>query len=502
MSTSWTSARFYGPELLQVADVVSREKGLPREKIFEAMEGGIQKGGRLKYGHDYDIRASIDRVNGDVKICRCLTVVDFVENEYTQITLEDAVKTKPDAVIGDVLYEELPPMDLGRAAAQVARQAISQKIYDAERQKQYEEFKDRIGEIVNGTVKRAEYNSVTLDLGHTEAVIKKDQLIPRENFRVGDRVRAYIVDVSRQERGPQIFLSRVHPQFMAKLFMQEVPEIYDGLIEVKSVARDPGSRAKLAVYSSDHSIDPIGACVGIRGNRVQAIINELRGEKIDIVLWSDNSATFAVNALAPAEITKVVVDEDTHRFEVCVPDDQLSLAIGRRGQNVRLASQLIGWSINVMGESDAKEKMQKEYHSKASMFMECLDCDEMMAMLLVAEGFNEIEEVAYVDVNELAAIEGLNVEVASELQNRAKVFLEDQELCNFEKMKELRVSDDLSNFKSLESSEIITLAENGINTLDKLADLSCDELMEILTNLSSDKAYEIILKSREHWALQ
>ncbi|MDR0753575.1 MAG: transcription termination factor NusA [Holosporaceae bacterium] len=495
----WTNSRFYGSELLQISDAVAREKGLEKEKILEAMEGAIQKAARSKYGTEHDIRVSIDRKNGEVSILKCVTVKEIVENNVTEISLEEAKKIDVDAKVDSVLTTKLPPIDFGRVAAQVGRQIITQKIREAEREKQYEEFKDRVGEIVGGIIKRAEFNSVTLDIGNTEAVVRRDQLIPKENFRVGDRVRAYIADVSQETKGAQVFLSRTHPQFLVKLFVQEVPEIYDGIIEIKAVARDPGSRAKVAVYTSDNNIDPIGACVGVRGNRVQSIIRELQGEKIDIVLWSDNLATFAVNALAPAEVSRVIVDEENRRFEVLAPDSQLSLAIGRRGQNVRLASQLIGYNVTVVSESEALEKNNQEYHALSKEFMDVLDCDEVIAHLLAAEGFTSVKELGNVTKEEMASIDGFDEELAGELIARAKSYLlkKDEEI--LEKLKVFGIDDRIIKIGAFPNDELLVLAEHGIKKLDDLADLSGDELRELLPNLSINYASEIIMKSREHW---
>src|SRR5213082_1945520 len=402
------TATYARPELLQVADTVARDKGIDKDEVLDAMEQAIQKAGRTKYGLEYDIRAEIDRRSGEIRLLRFREVVDEVENEATQIPLEAAKRLNAEAEIGDFITDPLPPIDFGRIAAQTAKQVIVQKVRDAERQRQYLEFKDRVGEIVNGLVKRVEFGNVVVDLGRAEAMLRRDELLPRESFRQGERVRAYIYDVRQEPRGPQIFLSRNHPQFMAKLFAQEVPEIYDGIIEIKAVARDPGSRAKIAVISNDSSIDPVGACVGMRGSRVQAVVQELQGERIDIIPWNSEAATFIVNALAPAEVTKVVLDEDTHRVEVVVPDEQLSLAIGRRGQNVRLASQLTGWQIDILTEQEESERRQKEFAQRTALFMETLNVDEVIGQLLASEGFATIEDVAYVELNELAQIEAFD----------------------------------------------------------------------------------------------
>src|SRR5918912_803696 len=407
-------------ELLQIADAVAREKSIDRGVVIEAMEDAIQKAARSRYGSETEVRAEINPRTGEMRLSRLLRVVEQVENDATDISLEDARVKNPAAQVGDFIAEPLPPLDFGRIAAQSAKQVIVQKVRDAERERQYNEYKDRIGDIVNGVVKRVEYGNVIVDLGRGEAIVRRDELIPRESFRPGDRIRAYVYDVRREQRGPQIFLSRTHPQFMAKLFAQEVPEIYDGIIEVKAVARDPGSRAKIAVISRDSSIDPVGACVGMRGSRVQAVVQELQGEKIDIIPWSANDATFIVNALQPAEVSKVVIDEDSERIEVVVPDDQLSLAIGRRGQNVRLASQLTGWDIDIMTEAEESARRQKEFAERTQLFMDALNVDEVVAQLLASEGFTSIDEIAYVATDELAAIEGFDEETAEELQSRAR----------------------------------------------------------------------------------
>ncbi len=465
-------------ELLQVADAVAREKAIDRDQVLEAMEQAIQKAGRSKYGQEHDIRAEIDRNTGEIHLARYIEVVDEVENEVTQITLEEARKRKPDIQIGEFLVDPLPPIDFGRIAAQTAKQVIVQKVREAERERQYEEYKDRVGEIVNGLVKRIEFGNVTVDLGRAEAVLRREELLPRESFRRGDRVRAYIYDVRRESRGPQIFLSRTHPQFMAKLFAQEVPEIYDGIIEIKAVARDPGSRAKIAVVSHDSSIDPVGACVGMRGSRVQAVVSELQGEKIDIIPWSPDPATFVVNALAPAEVAKVVLDEDAHKIEVVVPDEQLSLAIGRRGQNVRLASMLTGWEIDILTEEEESERRQQERRERSERFIEALDVDDMLANLLVTEGFSNVEEVAYVPLEDLAAIEGFEEDLARELQSRARAFLEAENARLAERCKELGIEDRLAEVDGLTPAMLVTLGERGIKTLEDFADLAADELTD------------------------
>src|SRR6476661_4839022 len=418
-----TTATYSRPELLQVADTVARDKGIDKDEVLEAMEQAIQKAGRSKYGQEYDIRAEIDRRSGEIRLLRFREVVDAVENEATQMPLSAAQRLNAEAEIGDFITDPLPPIDFGRIAAQTAKQVIVQKVRDAERQRQYAEFKDRVGEIVNGLAKRVEFGNVIVDLGRAEAILRRDELLPRESFRQGERVRAYIYDVRQEPRGPQIFLSRTHPQFMAKLFAQEVPEIYDGIIEIKSVARDPGSRAKIAVISRDSGIDPVGACVGMRGSRVQAVVGELQGEKIDIIPWSQDPATFVVNGLAPAEVSKVVMDEEQRRIEVVVPDDQLSLAIGRRGQNVRLASQLTGWDIDILTEAEESERRQKEFVARTQTFMQALNVYEVVCQLLASDGFRTVEEVAYVDPSDVASIEGFDEDTAAEIQNRARTHL-------------------------------------------------------------------------------
>ena len=463
-------------ELLQIADAVAREKSIDRNIVIGAMEDAIQKAARSRYGTENDIRCAIDPRNGDTRLTRVLTVVEEVENESTEVTLEQAQKIKPDAEMGEELAEELPPMDFGRVAAQNAKQVIVQKVRDAERERQFEEYKDRIGEIVNGTVKRVEYGNVIVDFGRAEAIVRRDEMIPRENVRFGDRIRAYIYDVRREQRGPQIFLSRARPEFMSKLFAMEVPEIYDGIVEIQSVARDPGSRAKIAVISKDSSIDPVGACVGMRGQRVQAVVNELQGEKIDIIQWNPDAASFIVNALAPAEVSKVVLDEDSERIEVVVPEPMLSLAIGRRGQNVRLASQLTGWDIDIVTETQESERRQKEFSERSALFMEALDVDEVIAQLLVTEGFSSVEEAAFVDSAEVAGIEGFDEGTAEEIQSRAREYLERKEAELDARRRELGVEDDLSQVQNMTSAMMVALGENEIKTLDDFADCATDDL--------------------------
>jgi len=488
-------------DLLQVADAVAREKNIDREEVLEAMEMAIQKAGRSKYGHEFDIRAKIDRKNGGILLARYIEIVEEVENEVTQTTLAEAKKTKADSELGDFLIDPLPPIDFGRIAAQTAKQVIVQRVREAERKRQYEEYKDRVGEIVNGVVKRVEFGNVIADLGHGEAVLRREELLGRETFRRSDRVRAYIYDVREELRGPQVFLSRAHPQFLAKLFVQEVPEIYDGIIEIKSVARDPGSRAKIAVHSNESSIDPVGACVGMRGSRVQAVVSELQGEKIDIIPWSPDTATFVVNALAPAEVTKVVIDEDARRIEVVVPDDQLSLAIGRRGQNVRLDSILTGWDIDILTEAQESERRQEEFHSRSKIFIEALDVDDVIAHLLVTEGFSSVEEVAFVPEENLTEIEGFDETLTGELRTRARTYLAARDKVLNDKRAELGVSDELVEMPNISLTDLVTLGEAGVKSLDDLADLASDELRDVLAGakLSEDQANETIMAARAHW---
>jgi len=488
-------------DLIQVADAVAREKGIEREEVLEAMEMAIQKAGRSKYGHEFDIRAEVDRDTGEIQLARYIEVVDEVENEATQLTLDEAKKTKSDAQVGEFLVDPLPPMDFGRIAAQTAKQVIVQRVREAERARQYKEYKDRVGEIVNGVVKRVEFGNVVVDLGRGESIIRREELLGRETFRRTDRVRAYIYDVREETRGPQIFLSRAHPQFMAKLFAQEVPEIYDGIIEIKSVARDPGSRAKIAVHSNDSGIDPVGACVGMRGSRVQAVVSELQGEKIDIIPWSPDTATFVVNAMAPAEVIKVVIDEDAHRIEMVVPDDQLSLAIGRRGQNVRLASILTGWDIDILTEAEESERRQEEFHALSQIFMDALDVDDVIAHLLVTEGFSTVEEVAFVPEENLVEIEGFDESIIEELRERAHNYLKERDEKLNQKRNELGISDELLKMPHITLESLVTLGETGVKSLDDLADLASDELREILgvTKLNEEQANETIMAARAHW---
>ncbi|SKA40955.1 NusA antitermination factor [Enhydrobacter aerosaccus] len=488
-------------EMLQVADMVAREKSIEREEVLEAMEQAIQKAGRAKYGLEHDIRAEIDRKTGEIRLLRYMQVADPVENENVQVSVAEAQRRNPEAQVGDFLTDELPPIDFGRVAAQTAKQVITQRMRESERKRQYEEFKDRVGEIVSGVVKRVDYGNVTVDLQRAEGVIRRDESIPRESLRVNDRVRAYIFDVREEPRGPQIFLSRSHPQFMAKLFTQEVPEIYDGIIEIKAVARDPGSRAKIAVLSHDSSIDPIGACVGMRGSRVQAVVQELQGEKVDIIPWSPEPANFIVNALAPAEVSKVLMDEEKNKAEVVVPDDQLSLAIGRRGQNVKLASQLTGWEIDIMTEAEESERRQKETRERTELFKEALDVDDVIAHLLVAEGYATVEDISESAVEDLTTVEGFDEDIATELQRRAREYIEKRDAELADKLAELGMDEAVRSIEGLTLPMLVALGEKGVKTLDDLGDLASDELREIVgeSTLDASAANAIIMKAREHW---
>ena len=489
------------PELLQIAETVARDKNIDRDQVLEAMEQAIQKAGRSKYGHDHDIRAHIDRTSGEISLARHREVVETVTEEAIQIDLDAAQARQPQLAVGDFLIEPLPPIDFGRIAAQTAKQVIVHKVREAERRRQYDEYKDRIADVVNGLVKRVEFGNVIVDLGRAEALLRREETIPREHFNVGDRVRAYIMDVREEPRGPQVFLSRSHPQFMAKLFAQEVPEIYEGIIQIKAVARDPGSRAKLAVHSRDSGIDPVGPCIGMRGSRVQAVVGELQGEKIDIIQWSGDPATFIVNALAPAEVAKVVLDEESNRIEVVVPDEQLSLAIGRRGQNVKLASQLTGWDIDILTEEEESQRRTQEFRARSQTFIDALNIDDVIAHLLVTEGFTSIEDVAFVPIEELAEIESLDTDLAAELRTRAQTYLAARDVELEQKRIDLGVSNEIAALAGLRPTILAALGEQGVKTLDDLADLSTDELLEIAPagSLTEEKAIEIIMAARQHW---
>ncbi len=509
-------------ELLAIANAVASEKMIDKAIVVEALEEAIQRAARARYGAENDIRAKLDTQTGDLRLWRVVEVVEVVEDYFKQVDLKQAEKLQKGSAVGDFIVDPLPPVDLGRIDAQSAKQVIFQKVRDAERERQFEEFKDRSGEIITGVVKSVEFGHVVVDLGRAEGVIRRDQQIPREMVRPGDRVRALILKVVRENRGPQILLSRAHPDFMKKLFAQEVPEIYDGIIEIKAAARDPGSRAKIGVISYDSSIDPVGACVGMKGSRVQAVVQEMQGEKIDIIPWSEDAATFIVNALQPATVSRVVLDEDEGRIEVVVPDDQLSLAIGRRGQNVRLASQLTGRGIDIMTEAELSEKRQKEFVERSEMFQQELDVDETLAQLLVAEGFTELDEVAYVAKEEIALIEGLDEELAEELQNRAIEALDRKEEAARTERRELGVEDALAELPVLTEQMLVTLGKAGIKTLDDLADLATDELIQkarpeprrsdnkrhrteekpgVLAEfgLNEEQGNEIIMAARAHW---
>jgi N utilization substance protein A len=492
-------------ELLQIAEAVAREKAIDKEIVIEAIEEAIQKGARARYGAEHDIRVKIDPKTGETLVKRYVTVVadDAVfeagENEAGETIIEepvgilrlaDAKRTDKDAVVGKVYEEVLPPFEFGRVQTQMARQVVTGKVREAERERQYEEFKDRVGEIVNGVVKRVEYGNVVVDLGRGEGIMRRDQSIPRENFNIGDRIRCYIYDVRRETKGPQILLSRAHGGFMAKLFAQEVPEVYDGVIEIRAVARDPGSRAKMAVISNDSSIDPVGACVGMRGSRVQAVVAELQGEKIDIIQWSQDEATFIVNGLAPAEVSKVVMDEEDERVEVVVPDEQLSLAIGRRGQNVRLASQLTGWQIDIMTESQESERRQREFAERTALFQEALDVDEVIAQLLVTEGFATVEDVAYVDVSEVASIEGFDEDTGAEIQARAQEYL-DREAAEYDgKRRELGVEDGLLEIEGITLPMAVALGQGDVKSVEDLAGLVPDDLRGWFETKGGDRVRE------------
>ena len=489
-------------ELIQVAEAVSREKSIDKEEVITAMEEAIEKAARSKYGLERDIRANIDRKNGSINIAQFTEVVEIVENESTQMTYNESQRRNLNVGIGEFYKQSLPPIDFGRIAAQTAKQVISQKVREAERQRQFQEYKDREGEIVVGTIKRVDNQSVTIDLGRAEAIIKKDQMIPREQLRPGDRLRCFIIEVSEQVKGPQIFLSRASNDFLAALFTQEVPEIYDGIIEIKGVAREPGSRAKISAFSNDPSIDPVGACVGMRGSRVQAVVSELQGEKIEIIPWTDDPVTFVINALAPAVPSKVVMDEDANRMEVVIPDDQLSLAIGRRGQNVRLASQLTGWFVDILTEAEESEKRQEEFSERSKIFIEALDIDDVIAHLMVSEGFITISDIAEASLEELMSIEGFDEDISSELSARAQNFVKMENQRIDSALKELKVKNDLYEFSELSKSNILTLAENNIKTLDELAELDSGELFDILGNkvfINEDDAGSVIMKARQHW---
>ena len=494
------------PEIILVADTVAREKNIDKEDVFVAMEIAIQKAARSKYGFEHDIRAVIDRKTGAINLSRYREVVEEIisdddESQASKILLKDAKAYDKNIQVGEFIVDALPPIDFGRIAAQTAKQVIMQKVRDAERNKQFEEYLEKVGTIVNGTVKRIEFGNVVLDIGKAEAILRRDEIIPREKFKNGDRVRAYVLEVRRENKGPQIFLSRTCPEFMAKLFTQEVPEIYDGVVTIMGVARDPGSKAKLAVKANDMTVDAVGACVGLRGIRVQAVVTELQGEKIDIVPYSEDKAQYIVSALAPAEVTKVVLDEESSRIEVVVPQEQFSVAIGRRGQNVKLASQLLGADIDVLTEEQEQERRSNENKVRSQRFIEALDVDEMIAHLLIAEGFTNVDEIAMVDLSELASIEGFDEDVATELQNRAKSFVENRNAEFVKQSETLGIDESLKTVDGLDQDMILILANKGIKNIDDLADLATDELIELLgeNTVSEKEAEKIIMGARAHW---
>jgi len=458
-------------ELLQTAEAVAREKMIDPGLVVEAMEESLARAAKSRYGAEMDIRVSIDRKTGKATFTRVRTVVEDeeLENYQAEFTVEQAKQYMEAPEIGATYVEEIPPVELGRIAAQSAKQVILQKVREAERDRQYEEFKDKAGTIINGLVKREEYGNVIVDIGRGEAVLRRNEKIGRESYRPNDRIRVYIKDVRRETRGPQIFLSRTAPEFMAELFKMEVPEIYDGIIEIKAVARDPGSRAKIAVISFDNSIDPVGACVGMRGSRVQAVVNELQGEKIDIIPWNEDQPTFLVNALQPAEVTKVVLDDEAGKIEVVVPEEQLSLAIGRRGQNVRLASQLTNLDIDIMTEAEESARRQKEFEARTKLFVDALDIDEFFAQLLVSEGFTNLEEVAYVEIDELLVIDGVDEGTASELQTRAREYLEAAAKAALDAARALGAEDSLIAFEGLTAQMVEALAKDDVKTLEDFA---------------------------------
>ncbi len=489
-------------DIIDVAKNIAKEKGIDELEVIEAMEMAIAKAGRTKYGFELDIRAHVDKETGKIGLYRYQEVVEDIEilpseERMNKINISD-LKNKS-LKIGEFLREELPPLDFGRIAVQTAKQVIFQKVKEAEKIMQFNEFKDKVGEIVNGIIKRVEYGNLIVDLGKGEAILRREELLNREVFRRSDRIRAYINEVKHDLKGPQIFLSRAHNNFLVKLFFQEVPEIYDGIIEVKSVARDPGSRAKIAVYTKEKSIDPVGACVGMRGSRVQAVVNELQGEKIDIVLWSEDIATFVVNALGPAEVDKVIIEEDLKKIDVIVPDEQLSLAIGRKGQNVRLASALTGWSIDILTTSQESDRRNEEFKNLSQKFISLLDVDEVIAHLLVTEGFTSLDEIAMVSLEELTSIEGFDENLSKELIERAKICVEKIRVENLSKLKESGFDDYLLTSKLLNTDQLLKLNENNIKTRDQLADLSNSELIDIFRDMDQDKADQIIMDSRKHW---
>ena len=502
-------------EILRIAETVAQEKMIDKGIVLAALEEAIVKAAKTSYGEENEVIAEINSETGEILLSRKLLVVNEVKNKFLEIDLKSAKKINAAAEVEDELLDPLPPLDFGRVAAQSAKQVITSKVREAERERQFEEYKDRIGEVVNGIVKRAEFGNIILDLGKAEGVIRKDQTIPRENLRNGDRVKAYIYDVRSEVKGPQIFLSRSHPQFMAKLFTQEVPEIYDGIIKIKSVARDAGSRAKIAVHTEDGAIDPVGACVGMRGSRVQAVVNELQGEKIDIIKWSPDIANLAISSLSPAEVLKVVMDEDQNKIEVVVSEAHLSLAIGRRGQNVKLATELTGWEIDILTEDEDSSKRQQDFNEKTKNFVDLLDVDETLSQLLVSEGFGSVEEIVESDKDELMSIEGFDEDIVAELIERAEKSIEKVEKENIEILNNLNVDESLMNFSYLSKSMLVKLAQNEIKTLDDFAGLTTDDLLGYFEDkhdknsrvpglleefsLTKDEGDQLILEARKIW---
>ena len=494
-------------EMLQVANNVAQEKSIDTDSVFGAMEMALEKAARVKYGFERDIRVSINRETGDIKLNSYLEVVaELTEEEQAkQITLDEAVKIQTGINIGEFIVKELPPIDLGRVAAQNAKGVIIQKVREADKSRQYGEYKDKVGEIAVGVVKRTEFGNLIVDLGKNEAIIKREELIPRETFKNGDRVRAYIYDVKEDIKGYQIYLSRTHPQFLSHLFNQEVPEIYEGVIKIKSVARDPGSRAKISVFTEDSTIDPVGACVGMRGSRVQAVVNELQGEKIDIVMWSENQATFLANALAPAEVTKIFLYEEKKKVEVVIPDEQLSLAIGRKGQNVKLASSLTNLEIDILTEEEESERRQQEFKDKTQMMISDLDVEDVIAQLLVTEGYVSVEGIAAESLENLEKIEGFDSELAAELITRSTNYLKKQDAEDVKIIDEKITDEELKNLEGINNKMLSLLAQNNILTLDDFADLASFELIDkdegIFKSLDIDESIvnSMIMKAREKW---
>jgi len=494
-------------EMLQVANNVAQEKNIDQDAVFLAMEQALEKAARVKYGQEIDIRISIDRLTGDIKLNSYLEVVSEIDQEFQsrQILLNDAKKINSNIDIGQFIIKELPPIELGRVAAQNAKGVIIQKVREADKSKQYEEYKDKVGEIAVGVVKRVEFGNLIIDLGKSEAIIKREELIPREAFKNGDRVRAYIYEVKNDIKGYQVFLSRTHPNFLSKLFHQEVPEIYEGVIVVKSVARDPGSRAKISVFTEDSTIDPVGACVGMRGSRVQAVVNELQGEKIDIVTWSDNQATFLANALAPAEVSKIFLYEEKNKVEVVIPDEQLSLAIGRKGQNVKLASNLTNLEIDILTEEEESDRRQQEFKDKSALIAELLDVEDVIAQLLVTDGYTTVDSIASETIENIEKIEGFDNELAAEVLERSKNYIKDQDAENQKTIDEYIKDENLKNLEGMNTTILAELARSKILTLDDFADLASFELIDkeegILRNLDLEEEFinKMIMKARENW---